>query len=57
MYKKVRCTCKVVVLPTKPVIVFGVLVAVASWDRKVPTVEATLLDKKMFSFKPRLRSI
>ena len=56
MYKKVRCTCKVVVLPTKPVIVFGVLVAVASWDRKVPTVEATLLDKKMFSFKPRVRS-
>ena len=43
-------------LPTKPIVVFGVVVAVASWDRKVPTVEATLLDKKMFSFKPRLRS-
>ena len=30
MYKKVRCTCKVVVLPTKPIVVFDVLVAVAS---------------------------
>ena len=37
MYKKVRCTCKVVVLPTKPIVVFDVLVAVASWDRKVPS--------------------
>ena len=28
MYKNVRCTCKVVVLPTKPFVVFDVLVAV-----------------------------
>ena len=34
MYKKVRCTCKVLVLPTKfKAVVFDVLVAVASWDR------------------------
>ena len=33
MYKKVRYKCKVVILPTKPIIVFDVLVAVASWDR------------------------
>ena len=36
MYKKVRCTCIVVVLPTKSVVVLDVLVAVASSDRKVP---------------------
>ena len=36
MYKKVRCTCKVVVLPTKSIVVLDVLVAVASSDRKVP---------------------
>ena len=30
-----RCTCKVVVLPTKPIVVFDVLLAVASSDRKV----------------------
>ena len=40
MYKKVFCTCKIVVLPTKPifvvvvVVVFDVLVAVASSDLK-----------------------
>ena len=40
MYKTVRCKCrKVVVLPTKPIAVFDVLVAVASWDRKVPSCE------------------
>ena len=40
MYKKVFCTCKIVVLPSKPifvvvvvvVVVFDVLVAVASSD-------------------------
>ena len=37
MYRKVRCTCKVVVLPTKSIFVFDVLVAVASSDRKVPS--------------------
>ena len=37
MYKKVRCTCKVVVLPTKSILVFDVFVAVASSDRKVPS--------------------
>ena len=36
MYKKVRYTCKVVVLPTKSIVVLDVLVAVASSDRKVP---------------------
>ena len=42
MYKKVFCTCKIVVLPSKPifvvvvvVVVFDVLVAVASSDLKV----------------------
>ena len=35
--KKVRCTCEVVNLPTKPLVVFDVLVAVASSDRKVPS--------------------
>ena len=30
-----RCTCKVVVLSTKPIVVFDVLLAVASSDRKV----------------------
>ena len=37
MYKKVRCTCKVVVLPTKSVLVFDAVVAVASLDLKVPS--------------------
>ena len=36
MYKKVRCKGKVVVLPTKSIVVLDVLVAVASSDRKVP---------------------
>ena len=36
MYKKVRCTCKVVVLPTKSIVVLDVLVAVTSSARKVP---------------------
>ena len=36
MYKKVRCTCKVVVLPTKSIVVLDVLVAVASSYGKVP---------------------
>ena len=40
MYEKVFCTCKIVVLPTKPifvvvVVVFDVIVAVASSDLKV----------------------
>ena len=42
MYKKVFCTCKIVVLPSKPifvvvivVVVFDFLVAVASSDLKV----------------------
>ena len=42
MYKKVFCTCKIVVLPSKPifvvvvvVVVFDVLVAVASSDLQV----------------------
>ena len=43
MYKKVFCTCKIVVLPSKPifvvvvvvVVVVDVLVAVASSDLKV----------------------
>ena len=43
MYKKVFCTCKIVVLPSKPifvvvvvvVVVFAFLVAVASSDLKV----------------------
>ena len=34
--KKVKCTSKVVVLPTKTIVVFDFLVAVASSDRKVP---------------------
>ena len=37
MYKKkVKCASKVVVLPTKTIVVFDFLVAVASSDRKVP---------------------
>ena len=36
MYKNVRCTCIAVVLSTKPVAIFDVLVAVASSDRIVP---------------------
>ena len=36
-----RCTRKVFVLPSKPVVVFDVLVAVASLDRKVPTKSQT----------------
>ena len=36
--QKVRCTRKVVVLPPKPIVVFDVLVVVASWDLYVPTV-------------------
>ena len=42
MYKKVFCTCKILVLPSKPifvvvivVVVFDFLVAVASSDLKV----------------------
>ena len=31
-----RCSCIVVVLPTKSIVVLDVLVAVASSDRKVP---------------------
>ena len=46
MYKKVRCTCKVVVLPTKSIVVLDVLVAVASLDRKVPTSMQTVRKKK-----------
>ena len=38
-----RCTRKVFVLPSKPVVVFDVLVAVASLDRKVPTKSQTAL--------------
>ena len=38
MYKNVRCTCKVVVLPTKSIVVLDVLVAVALSDRKVPNI-------------------
>ena len=33
MYKKLRCTCKAVVLSTKSIVIFDVLVAVASSDR------------------------
>ena len=33
-----RCTCKVVVLPTKPTFVFDVLVVVALWDLKVSSI-------------------
>ena len=36
MYTKVRRMCKVVVLPNTPFVVFGVLVAFPSSDRKVP---------------------
>ena len=36
MYQKVRCTCKVVVLRTKSIVVLDVLVAVGSSNRKVP---------------------
>ena len=39
--KKVRCTRKVVVLPSKPIVVLDVLVAVASLDGKVPTKSQT----------------
>ena len=39
--KKVRCTCKVVVLPTKSIVVLDVLVAVASLDRKVPKIKSS----------------
>ena len=38
MYKKVRCTCRVVVLPTKPTVVFDVLVAVALWDLELYSI-------------------
>ena len=56
MYKKVRCTCKVVVLFTKSIVIFDVLVAVASSDRKVqglydPTTRtATKTSKKTIGF-------
>ena len=39
MYKKMSRTCEVVVLPTKSIVVFDVLVAVASSDRKVLIIE------------------
>ena len=52
MYKKVRCTCKAVVLFTKSIVIFDVLVAVASSDHRVqglydPTTRtATRTSKK-----------
>ena len=39
MYKNVRCTCKVVVLPTKPIVVFDVLIAVVSSDCEITRAE------------------
>ena len=49
MYKKVRCTCKVVVMPTS-IVVFDVLVAVASSDLKVSVFKKRepLRRKEMF---------
>ena len=44
MYKKVSCTCKVVVLSTKAIVVFDVLVAVVSLDRHVPILFAHKLS-------------
>ena len=41
MYKKARCMCKVVVLPTTPFVVSDVLVAFSSSDRKVPNVSVS----------------
>ena len=46
MYKKVRCTCIVVVLPTKSIVVLDVLVAVASSDRKVPITSEELVTTR-----------
>ena len=37
MYKKARCRCKIVALPTQTYCCFDVLVVVAASDRKVPT--------------------
>ena len=38
MYKNVRCTRKALVLSTKPIVIFDVLVAVASSDRNKDAV-------------------
>ena len=38
MYKNVKCTRKAVVLSTKPIVIFDVLVAVASSDRNKDAV-------------------
>ena len=38
MYKNVKCTHKAVVLSTKPIVIFDVLVAVASSDRNKDAV-------------------
>ena len=37
MYKKVRRTCKVFALPTKPIVFFYAFDVVASSDRKIPS--------------------
>ena len=51
MYKKVRCTCIAVVLSTRPIVIFDVLVAVASSDRKVPCyIPRKLPFKSEFTF-------
>ena len=56
MYKKVRCTCKVVVLPTKSIVVLDVLVAVASSDRKVPILAGKRDSRRHSTILGTLRS-
>ena len=38
MYKKARCTCKVVVLLIKPIVFLTFSLPSASWDLKVPII-------------------
>ena len=57
MYKNVRCTGKALVLSTKPIVIFDVLVAVASSDRNKDAVnvvsKSVLLAADVIEFNIR----
>ena len=45
MYKKVRCTCEVVVLLIKPIVFFTFSLLSASLDLKVPIILTNVVEK------------
>ena len=50
MYKKVRCTYRVVVLLIKPIIFFTFPLPSSSWVRKVPSLMYATLKKLKYAF-------